>query len=57
VSIDPNTKADRQLSGDQQPNAGDEVASVMDAIAAFRQTMPRITPSDIRAARDEGRSD
>jgi hypothetical protein len=55
VSIDPNTKADTQLSGDQQPNAGDEVASVMDAIDAFRQTMPRITPSDIRAARDKGR--
>ena len=55
MSIDPNTKADKQLSGDQQPNAGEEIESVMDAIAALRVTMPRISPSDIRAARDEGR--
>ena len=39
MNSDPSTKADTQLSGEQQPNVGEEIESVMDAIAALRQTL------------------
>lgn len=55
MNSDPSTKADTQLSCEQQPNVGEEIESVMDAIAALRVTMPRVTVSDIRSAREEGR--
>jgi hypothetical protein len=42
-------------SGDQQRSVSGDVKTVMDAIAAFRPTMPRMTLDEIRAARDEGR--
>ena len=51
----PDSAADTTLPSGQQPSTGGEVVPVMDAIAAFRPTMPRMTLDEIRAARDEGR--
>jgi hypothetical protein len=55
VSDNPDSVAEGTLSGDQQRSVSGDVKTVMDAIAAFRPTMPRMTLDEIRAARDEGR--
>lgn len=56
MSDNPDSVAEGTLSGDQQRSVSDDVKTVMDVIAAFRPTMPRMTLDEIRAARDEGRS-
>lgn len=55
MSDNPDSVAEETLSGDQQRSVSGDVKTVMDAIAAFRPTMPRMTLDEIRAARDEGR--